>query len=169
MTDNNLIKFFQLQRQIFGVCPHTGNVFRLSDCHIYVKKKPEPDWMQKIEKSQARIDRASEKLDEQESDIREKAREAGRKEAMKSVKKIDSIFNPLKLNPDDSKVLFHPVDFIVFNGMKSGQMKNLILMDKRKQTSNDKRLKQSIDKVIEKENYEWITLRVEEDGKISQE
>jgi hypothetical protein len=53
--------------------------------------------------------------------------------------------------------------------MKSGQMKNLILMDKRKQSSDDKRLQQSIDKVIEKENYEWITLRVEEDGKISQE
>lgn len=169
MTDNNLLKFFQLQRQIFGVCPTTGNVFRLSDCHIYVKKKPEPDWMQQIEAAQIRIDNASEKLDNKESDIREKAREAGRKEAMKSVKKIDSIFNPLKLNPDDSKVLFHPVDYIVFNGMKSGQMKNLILMDKKKQASDDKRLQQSIDKVIEKENYEWITLRVAEDGSIEQE
>lgn len=169
MTDNNLIKFFQLQRQIFGVCPHTGNVFRLSDCHIYVKKKPEPDWMQQLEASQARIDSASEKLDEKESDIREKAREAGRKEAMKSVKKIDNIFNPLKLNPDDSKVLFHPVDYIVFNGMKSGQMKNLIFMDKKKQTNADKKLQQSIDKVIEKENYEWVTLRVEESGKITEE
>jgi hypothetical protein len=39
MTNNQLLKFFQLQRQIFGVCPHTGNVFRLSDCHIYVKEK----------------------------------------------------------------------------------------------------------------------------------
>lgn len=169
MTDNNLLKFFQLQRQIFGVCPTTGNVFRLSDCHIYVKKKPEPDWMQQIEAAQIRIDNASEKLDNKESDIREKAREAGRKEAMKSVKKIDSIFNPLKLNPDDSKVLFHPVDYIVFNGMKSGQMKNLILMDKKKQASDDKRLQQSIDKVIEKENYEWITLRVDESGKINEE
>lgn len=169
MTDNNLIKFFQLQRQIFGVCPHTGNVFRLSDCHIYVKTKPEPDWMQQLEASQVRIDNASEKLDEKEGDIREKAREAGRKEAMKSVKKIDNIFNPLKLNPDDSKVIFHPVDYIVFNGMKSGQMKNLILMDKKKQVSDDKRLQQSIAKVIEKENYEWITLRVEEDGNIKQE
>jgi hypothetical protein len=52
--------------------------------------------------------------------------------------------------------------------MKTGQMKNLILMDKAKGTS-DKRLQQSIQKVIEKKNYEWITLRVEENGNIKQE
>lgn len=168
MTNNQLLKFFQLQRQIFGVCPHTGNVFRLSDCHIYVKKKPEPDWLQQIEAAQTKISKAEEKLDEKEETIREKARIAGRSEATKMVRKIDKIFHPLKLNPDDSKVIFHPVDYIVFNGMKTGKMKNLILMDKAKGTS-DKRLQQSIQKVIEKKNYEWITLRVEENGNIKQE
>lgn len=168
MTNNQLLKFFQLQRQIFGVCPHTGNVFRLSDCHIYVKKKPEPDWLQQIEAAQTKISKAEEKLDEKEETIREKARIAGRSEATKMVRKIDKIFHPLKLNPDDSKVIFHPVDYIVFNGMKTGQMKNLILMDKAKGVT-DKRLQQSIQKVIEKKNYEWITLRVEENGNIKQE
>lgn len=168
MTNNQLLKFFQLQRQIFGVCPHTGNVFRLSDCHIYVKKKPEPDWLQQIEAAQTKISKAEEKLDEKEETIREKARIAGRSEATKLVRKIDKIFHPLKLNPDDSKVIFHPVDYIVFNGMKTGQMKNLILMDKAK-GATDKRLQQSIQKVIEKKNYEWITLRVEENGNIKQE
>ena len=110
MTNNQLLKFFQLQRQIFGVCPHTGNVFRLSDCHIYVKKKPEPDWLQQIEAAQTKISKAEEKLDEKEETIREKARIAGRSEATKMVRKIDKIFHPLKLNPDDSKVIFHPVD-----------------------------------------------------------
>jgi len=168
MTNNQLLKFFQLQRQIFGVCPHTGNVFRLSECHIYIKKKPEPDWLQQIEAAQIKISNAEEKLDEKEETIREKARIVGRSEATKMVRKIDKIFHPLKLNPDDSKVIFHPVDYIVFNGMKTGKMKNLILMDKAKGTS-DKRLQQSIQKVIEKKNYEWITLRVEENGNIKQE
>jgi predicted Holliday junction resolvase-like endonuclease len=168
MTNNQLLKFFQLQRQIFGICPHTGNVFRLSECHIYVKKKPEPDWLQQIEAAQIKISNAEEKLDEKEETIREKARIVGRSEATKMVRKIDKIFHPLKLNPDDSKVIFHPVDYIVFNGMKTGKMKNLILMDKAKGTS-DKRLQQSIQKVIEKKNYEWITLRVEENGNIKQE
>ena len=168
MTQNQLLKFFQLQRQIFGVCPHTGSVFRLSDCHIYVKKKPEPDWLQQIETAQIRINRAEEKLAEKEGEIREKARIAGRNEATKMIRKIDTIFHPLKLNPDDSKVIFHPVDYVVFNGMKTGQMKNLILLDKAK-AGADKRLQQSIQNVIAKKNYEWITLRVEDNGNIKEE
>ena len=115
MENNQLIKYFSLQRQIFGICPHTKQIFRLSDCNIYLKKKPEPDWLQKIDNAQGRIDSALVKLDEKESEIREKAKEKGRKEADKKVKRIDKIFNPLKLNPDDSKVIFHPVDYIVFN------------------------------------------------------
>lgn len=168
MTNNRLLRFFQLQRQIFGVCPHSGKVFRLSDCQIYIKKKTEPDWLQQIELAQSRIDKAVEKLEEKEETIRESARIAGRKEANKIVKKIDKIFQPLKLNPDDSKVIFHPVDYIVFNGMKAGQMKNLILLDKAK-GNKGKRLQESIQKVVEKRNYEWITLRVEDNGNIKQE
>lgn len=168
MGNDNLLKFFQLQRQIFGVCPHSGNVFRLSDCQIYIKKKPSPDWLQQIEASQRRIDKLEEKLDDREADIREKARIAGRNEAIKMVKKIDKLFQPLKLNPDDSKVIFHPVDFIVFNGMKTGHLKNIIFLDKA-QSKSDMRLQESIKSVIEKENYEWITLRVEENGAIKEE
>lgn len=168
MNSNQLIEFFRLQRQIFGVCPHSGRVFRLSDCHIYDKKKPEPDWLQQIEAAQDRIDRAAEKLDEREEGIRENARQAGRREADKVIRKIDKTFRPLKLNPDDAKVLFHPVDFIVFNGMKTGQMKNLILMDKEK-GNTDKRLQQSIRQVVEKQRYEWVTLRVEDNGQIREE
>lgn len=169
MTNNEIVDFFQLQRQIFGVCPNSGAIFRFSDCHVYLKKKPENDWLQQIEAKQKLIEKATEKLDEKEEKVKEQARVIGRKEATKAIKKIDTIFNPLKLNPDDSKVIFHPIDYIVFNGMKSGQMKNLIFMEKEKKTGSDKQICQSIIKVIEKENYEWITLRVEDDGNIKQE
>lgn len=167
-ANNDLIKYFQIQRQIYGVCPNTGNVFRLSDCQLYVKSKPVPDWMQKIEASQARIDNAASKLDLREEAIRENAREAGRKEAGKIIRKIDKIFHPLKLNPDESKVIFHPVDYIVFNGMKSSHLKNLVFLDKSR-GGHDRRLQQSIKKVVEKGSYEWITLRVTDNGSILQE
>lgn len=169
MENNQLIKYFSLQRQIFGICPNSKQIFRLSDCNIYLKKKPEPDWLQKIEASQNKISLSSARLDEKEDEIREKAKEKGRKEADKKVKKIDKIFNPLKLNPDDSKVIFHPVDYIVFNGKKDGQMKNIILIDSKKTNKNDKQLQRSIDKVVEKENYEWITLKVKDNGNIKEE
>ena len=76
---NELIKFFSIQRQIFGVCNCCGEIFRLSDTNVYLKTKPAPDWMGKLHASDRRIDIAEDKLDDQESDIREKARELGRK------------------------------------------------------------------------------------------
>ncbi len=173
MKNNDLFKFFSLQRQIFGVCPNTGKVFRLSDCNIYLKKKPEHDWMRRLDIEYDKTEKAEQKLDEKEEQIREKAKEKGRKEASKRTRKIDRIFSPLKLNADDSKVIFHPVDFIVFNGMKkitpNTQMKEIVLLDSRKTSSDKKRLQQSIDKVIKKENYEWITMRVLENGGIKEE
>jgi len=170
MKDNDLLKFFTLQRQIFGVCPHTNQLFRLSDCTVYLKKRPEHDWLEKIRREQEKIEKAGEKLDEKEDSIREKAKEKGRKDATRQVKKIDRIFAPLKLNADDSKVIFHPIDFIVFNGMKKAkQMKEIVLLDSKRIGPDKKRLQQSIEKAVEKDNYEWITLRVEDNGKIKEE
>lgn len=169
MNNNQLLNFFSLQRQIFGVCPNTGKIFRLSECQIYTKVKPAPDWYQKIEQSHLKIDKAEERLFEKEYTIRENANEVGRKEAIKVVRKLDRIFTPMKLNPDDSKVLFHPVDFVVFNGMKKKDLKNIIILDRKEKDSSKKLIQRNIERVIEKGNYEWITLRVREDGTFQEE
>ena len=124
------------------------------------------DWLQKIEAAQQRIDIAADRFKQKES-LEEDSK--GRKKASQAVKKFDNVFNPRKLNPDDSTGIFHPIDYVVFNGMKAGEIKNVVLLDSNKKTSGEKRLQKSIDKVIEKENYEWITFRVEDDGNIVQE
>lgn len=168
MQNHKLLNFFLLHRQIFGICPNCNEIFRLSDCNIYLKKKPAPDWFQKIENERVRIEKAHERLDEKEEGIKELAREKGRKQANKMVRKIDKLFNPRKLNPDDSKVIFHPIDYIVFNGMKKGNLKNILLLDsKNKGGTREKAMQKSIEKNVEKENYEWITLRVEANGNVS--
>jgi predicted Holliday junction resolvase-like endonuclease len=56
------------------------------------------------------------KIDEDMEFYKEQSREKGRKLANKMIKKVDKVFVPQKLNPDDAKVIFHPVDFVVFNG-----------------------------------------------------
>ena len=79
----------------------------------------------------------------------------------------------VKTNPDDAKVIFHPVDFVVFNGMKAGSngdaLKSIILLDSEKKTTDQKRIQKSIIQSVEKENYEWLTIRVDNDGSITQE
>lgn len=165
MKANELIYFFQLQRQIFGVCPNSKKIFRLSDCTIYVRKKPEKDWFQKIEDSFIRLKANAEKFkqkDSPEEDIK------GRRKANLAVRKFDKVFHPRKLVADDSMGIFHPVDYIVFKGMKKNEIKEILLLDGRKKNVGDKQLQKSILKVIEKENYEWMTFLVQDDGRVIQ-
>jgi len=162
----NLIKFFAIQRQIFGVCTCCGEIFRLSDAKVYMKKKPSPDWMDKLHKADARLDKAEEKIDAEEDEIREIARKKGRAAAMRTTKKIDKIFSPNKYNPDDAKVVFHPVDFVIFNGMKNNDITDLVLLDRQVKDRSKKAVQKSIEKTVAKENYEWVTVQVSEDGSI---
>lgn len=167
---SEMVKFFSLQRQIFGICPECQDFFRLSDCNIFLKKKPIPDWMDEIIKEKERLTGLEEKLEEKRGGLQKQAREKGRKLGQKAVRKIDPVFTPRKLNPDDAKVIFHPIDFIVFNGMKKiDSIKNIILLDREEKGKDHRSLQKSIERVVERENYEWQTLRVKEDGKIKVE
>lgn len=167
---SDVVQFFNLQRQIFGICPKCQDFFRLSDCKIYLRKKPIPDWMDKINLEVKRIDDLEQKLGEKKKALQKKAQEKGRKLAQLKVKKIDPVFTPRQLDPDDAKVIFHPIDYIVFNGMKAPEpIKNIILLDREEKGTDHRALQKSIKKVVEHENYEWQTLRVQEDGKIKVE
>lgn len=167
---NDMIEFFSIQRQIFGICPHSGQFFRLSDCKVYRKTKPTHDWMNKLEAEDARLSKIEERIDEKKSEFQEKARAKGRLAASTQIKKIDRVFSPRKINPDDAKVLFHPIDYVVFNGMKNvGPMKNIVLLDRESKSADHRGLQKSIEKTIARGNYEWVTLRVEENGGIKEE
>ncbi len=166
---SDIIKFFTLQRQIFGICPHSGEFFRLSDCKIYRKTKPTHDWMDKLESEDSRLDRIEERIDEKKEELQEQAREKGRREAGRQIKKVDRVFTPRRLNPDDAKVLFHPIDYIVFKGMKKDKIENLLLLDRQTKSSDHRSLQKSIEKTIEHGDIEWVTLRVEENGVIKEE
>ena len=125
--------------------------------------------MDEITLEENRLDGLEEKLEERKKDLQEKAREAGRKLAKMAVKKIDPVFTSHKLNPDDAKVIFHPIDYVVFDGMKKESIKNIILLDRQEKGTDHRAVQKSIERVVEQENYEWETLRVQEDGKIKVE
>ena len=164
--------FFQYQRQIFGICTCCGEFFRLSDCKVYQEAKAPTDWLDKLEKDERRIDLEEEKLTEALEELKQAARVKGRNTANRMVKQVDKVFHPQKLNPDDAKVIFHPVDYVVFNGMKDNKtegLKNILLLDGEKRSTEGKKIQKSIMKAVDKGNYEWITLRVENDGGIKEE
>ena len=79
--NNQILDFFTLHRQIFGTCPNPecGSIFRLSDCHVYLRRRPLADWMDALNREEERLGRLEEKLAAREREVREKAREAGRR------------------------------------------------------------------------------------------
>jgi predicted Holliday junction resolvase-like endonuclease len=164
--------FFQYQRQIFGICTCCGDFFRLSDCKLYQEGKAPTDWLDKLEKDERKIDLVEEKLTEALEELKQAARVKGRITANRMVKQVDKVFHPQQLNPDDAKVIFHPVDYVVFNGMKDNKtegLKNILLLDGEKRSIEGKKIQKSIMTAVDKGNYEWITLRVENDGGIREE
>jgi len=166
----DIMKFFGMQRKIFGICPHSGDFFRLSDCKIYLKKPPLRDWMDELTAELERIDKLEERIREQEKELREKAREQGRKKASRSVRRIDPVFTPRKLNPDDAKVVFHPIDYVVFNGMKAkASVKNIILLDQYSKSRDRRAIQSSMKNAVSRGHYEWLTLRVDEEGTVREE
>ena len=166
----DVLFFFAAQRNIFGICPRSGELFRLSDCKVYLKARPKKDWMDKMDAIGRKLDLAEEKLEQTEESMREKARRKGRRLANLAIRQIDSVFTPRQLNPDDAKVIFHPVDYVVFCGMKGdGPIKRIVLLDRIPKSSEHRRIQDSIATTIEKQRYEWRTIRVHQDGRISEE
>lgn len=163
-----ILRFFGVQRQLFGICPKCSEFIRLSDCRLFLRTKPKKDWKDTLDAEADRLESLADKLEERKSDLQELAREKGRIAAGKVVKKIDPVFTPRKLNPDDSKVLFHPIDYVVFDGMKKPEgVKRIVLLDRESSSAQHRAIQQSIENAVEKERFEWITLRIDEDGSIA--
>lgn len=166
-TQYDLVRFFSLQRQIFGICPQSGQLFRLSDCKIYVKSRPGKDWMDRLVQEAKRLDDMESRIEKAKDAMQEKAREKGRAQANKLVKRIDRVFTPRSLNPDDAKVVFHPIDYVVFSGMKDrGGLKKIVLLDRSEKSKEHREVQRSIEKTVSRGGYEWMTLRVKEDGSV---
>lgn len=169
--NKDLLEFFDIQNKIFGICPKSGKFFRLSECKIFLKMRPQADWMDKINRETARLDKMTERIAKQEMAMREVARAKGRKAADRQIKKLDKVFTSRQINPDDAHVIFHPVDYVVFNGLKSKpeKMKNILLLDREIKDAKARQIQKSIEKAISKGRYEWVTLRVSGKGEIIEE
>jgi len=168
MMKKEALEFFSIGQQIFGICPHSGEFFRLSDCKVYQKKRPPKDWFENERLEEKRLDHYKLKTDEMRLPLQLRAIEKGRLAAKLAVKKLDPVFASLKLDPDDAKVIFHPIDYIVFNGMKNGssRMKNITLLDRVAVSSEHRQIQKSIAAVVAKKKYEWQTLSIDEKGSI---
>jgi len=162
---NNIEQFQQL-RKVFVLCPCCSQVYRLTDSHIFTDKLPNKDWQQKLQSEAKKLDDQEQKLKVKIEKLKLEAKERGRLDADNQIAKFDKVFLPLGLNPNDCKNICSPLDFIVFNGMHTFNVKNIIFLDKKGKEGD---IQSSIREIIEHERYTFKTLRVDDDGNVEEE
>lgn len=161
---NPVVSLFALQGQIFGVCPCCDELFRLSDCDLFLRSTPPRTWLDALEEKETRLAEREDALELRLDDLRDAARGQGRHEARKLVAKLDRIFSPLRLHADDAKTICHPIDYVVFDGLNSAStVKRMVLLDREPRSKARETLQASIRLALQRGNVEWNELHVSDE------
>ncbi|MGE4233212.1 MAG: Holliday junction resolvase-like protein [Bacteriovoracia bacterium] len=164
------LRFFSAQRSVIAVCPRAKDFFRLSDVHVCAKGGNSSDWLTTIQQQTLALERREDRIGNIEFSLREKARIAGRKQAALQIKKVDKLFTPRGLKPQDAKPLLNPVDFVVFRNLNSGQrVSSIHLLDQKTKSATQLKIQRSICHAVTRGFISWVTIRVGDAGEISHE
>jgi predicted Holliday junction resolvase-like endonuclease len=168
---DNILELFQSFRTILCVCPHCGDILRLSDLHLKYKGEAPRTWLDTYESKLRRLEEQQEGFKKEEKKLHKAAIERGHDKVPAMISQcIDEDMARLNYNPYDIKPLFHPVDFVVFNGLSfKGEVEDVTFLSKK--TSNDvlNKIRSSLNRSLDKNRYEWQVARVTIDGKVSLE
>lgn len=157
---------FQSFRTILCVCPDCNQIHRLSDLHLRYSGKVQKTWLDTIEAKNVALGLKEEKFAEKEGKMREVAAERGRKKVGTAIQKlIVPEISRLKLNPYDIKLITHPIDYVVFDGMNDNDLKKIIFLSSRTKSPDLSSLRRQIEKAVRDKQFEWQVARFAE-GKI---
>ena len=165
--EDPFLETFQRFKTILCVCPKCNHLSRLSDLHLRSKDKAPKTWLDDYEFNVQKINEQQSEFEEKEGEIREKAAERGRAQVPEIVRKsMDTQFAKLSYDPYDIKPLLHPVEFVIFNGMNSGNLNDIVLLSRLSTNQYLQNLQKSVAKVIEEKLYDWKVARVSLDGNV---
>jgi predicted Holliday junction resolvase-like endonuclease len=167
---SEVLWFLKEQRHLFVICPCCGEVIRLSDARLSYAQEYADDWLDKIERKEKQLESSEEKINEKKKEWREKAVAKARKRILPQLLRgISPILSRLNIRPDDVRPILDPVDFIVFDGMRSvSGIKRIFLIDRASGDKRRRRVQESLKKTIQMDELNWETLRIADDGKIEQ-
>jgi len=100
--------------------------------------------------------------------VEKRVRRSGRKLALKKISKIDKVFSRKNIDPRDTRLIFSPVEFVVFNGMTEyRKIDSLLFLGKHPESGSQEKILNSIGKVIKHGNLEFTQIRIDETGKVT--
>ena len=102
--------------------------FYVSEAHLYYDGQKPHSSLDTLRAEERRLGEAEERLDELEDKLRERAARDGLRATKRLLRKIDPIFSGSGYDPQDVKVMFSPVTYVVFNGMSQGKVSQVQLL-----------------------------------------
>lgn len=170
---STLTKTIEGVQEILVICPCCGDIFRLVDGKlIFPKMPPKACEYLSLVGLENKLYRENDLLSFSEAEFaetldaqRQQLTEQGRKQAKRNLKEIDPVFSGSGVDPQDVKVIFDPVEYVVFHGLASESGVQFIEFISR--APNNKRqemLTESISKTIKNGDVEFETLHMRNDG-----
>jgi len=164
----SFVRMFNQLKTIHCMCPKCDNLMRVSDLQLRSKEKTEKTWLDTLDIKTKSLNKKEEKFKEEEVNIREQARERGRKQVPKLINQsMNKNFAKLKYDPYDVKAILHPIDFVIFDGMNKGQVEDVTLISNKTTNPNMQILHKAIAKAVKSKSYDWKVLHVAKDGEIT--
>ena len=172
---DSFLNVFQQLKTVLCLCPNCSSLLRVSQLHLRSTALAPRTWLddhddqiQKLQNKSDRVATKEDKLYSQETEMREKSVERGRKKVVSTVlKSMDDYFSKKKYNPYDIKPIIHPVDFVIFNGDHDKQVNEVVFLSKKSNNPNLAALQKSVDECVEKKNYDFKTAKISNEGKVT--
>lgn len=158
---------------ILGVCPCCGEIFRLIDAKFaFPKKRPRNcDYLELLKQEQA-VSNDEEQLELAELRFEDRLQAQrlhliaeGREAAKKRLKVIDPTFSGCDVDPQDVKVIFDPVEYIIFCGLNSEQGTEAVeLVSRAPESRLQETIVKSIAHRVANGDIHFETLHMKDDG-----
>jgi predicted Holliday junction resolvase-like endonuclease len=170
---NALVQTIDGIQEVLAICPCCGEIFRLVEGKfIFPQKRPKTcEYLEitalekRLNDQDNRLFSAEERFNDRLEIKRENLIEQGRQVAKKKLRKIDPTFSAKNIDPQDVKVIFNPVEYIIFHGLNSEEGVKLIEFISRSPDSKEQEIiVEAIDKVIRQGYVDFETLHMKDDG-----
>jgi predicted Holliday junction resolvase-like endonuclease len=160
-------------QEVLAICPCCGEIFRLVEGKfVFPQQRPKTSVYLDlvalegdVSEKEDRLASAEKKFEEKLREHRQKWIQLGRRQAKKRLKKIDPIFSAKNIDPQDVKVIFDPVEYLIFHGLNSEHGVNLLEFVSRAPLSRSQEaVVNSIGKTIQSGYVSFETLHIKDDG-----
>lgn len=170
---NILIQTIDGIQEILVICPCCNEIFRLVEGKFLFPSKPVKscDYLdllaaeKKLSDEDERLARAEDRFQENLDRQKERLAKMGQRKAKHRLKKIDPVFSARDVDPQDVKVIFDPVEYIIFHGLNSPRgISHLEFISRPPTSRRHETTTRSIQRTIKNGDVSFETLHLKNDG-----